>query len=551
MAKSQTIAIVVILVIAVAGVGAYFLLAPPPRGQTIIMGTTDSVEAAMDMALAYDYFGWEMITSLSSGLVDIRPGSQAGAEDIVPALATSWVMSGGGKIWDFVLRENVTFDGVRPFNATVVKYTFDRNCNLTGVGLFEVDGPQLNMEYNAIIDNVTVTGDYTVRFYLRIAFAPFLQLMACAASFIVDPVWAPMDTLKLYQANNPRNSTSCGLGPFTLEKWVRIGGADKEVWLRKNPYYWNATGGYPKVNLIIIKMYEDATSLATAMAAGEVDIAYRQLTAQQVNNFKTNAAVKVWQGIGAQIQYMCFQQDIAPFDNVDVRRAITASLNRSRVCDNVFLGTAAPLYSIIPMGMAYHKPSFEIYGDANYTYVQSLLAPLGYNATHKLEVTFWYESSGHYPASAEQAAVYEADLEASGVISVTLQYAEWSAYKGHRNAGDMQVFVYGWYPDFIDADNYAFLPFAPWLNMGYNATYPQAGVAQYNYWVAARSATTDAGRLGNYTLLQDLQASECSVVPLWQKSTEAVTKLDIAGIVLDITVNWRNWLVYIEVATTA
>jgi peptide/nickel transport system substrate-binding protein len=220
-------------------------------------------------------------------------------------------------------------------------------------------------------------------------------------------------------------------------------------------------------------------------------------------------------------------------------------LNRTNVCNTVFLGTAQPLYSIIPNGMAYHEDSFLKYGSANYTYAKNLLSPYGYNATHKLVVDLWYESSGHYPSSSDQALVYQSDLQASGVITVNLHNAPWAGYKQNRDNFTMPVYVYGWYPDYVDPDDYAFLPFAAWLKMGYNETYPANGVLQHDYWVAARSATTGAGRAGNYTLLQTLQANEASVIPLWQKSTEAVTKLDVKGIVFDITVNWRNWLLYI------
>ena len=62
------------------------------------------------------------------------------------------------------------------------------NCNLTGDGLYEEDGPQLNMGYGDIIDEVTVVSEYVVRFDLHIAFSPFLQLMSCAASYMVHPM---------------------------------------------------------------------------------------------------------------------------------------------------------------------------------------------------------------------------------------------------------------------------------------------------------------------------------------------------------------------------
>ena len=135
---------------------------------------------------------------------------------------------------------------------------------------------------------------------------------------------------------------------------------------------------------------------------------------------------------------------------------------------------------MVPAGMAYHTPAFEVYGSANYSYTIDMLAPFGYNDTHPLQLSLYYESSGHYPQSQEQALVYEADWEASGVIEVTLTGLEWPAYRLQRNAGGMPVFIYGWYPDFIDPDNYEFLPFASWLNLGYNSSYPAGGVAQYD-----------------------------------------------------------------------
>ena len=539
-----------VIIIIVGGAAGYLVFfAPQPQANLIIVGTTDSVESSLDMAQSYDYFGWEMIMSLSSGLVDIEPGSEAGADDITAALATSWTSSAGGTIWDFTLRENVLFPDGREFNATDVKYTFDRNCNLTGDGLFELDGPQLNMGYagpGGIIDNVTIVSEFVARFYLQIAFAPFLQLMACQASYMVDRAVAPMDELVEYDSTAGATLTPNALGPYLLQSWSRIGGSDEEIRLVRNPDYWDAANGLPKTETIVVKMYASDTALASAMTSGEIDIAYRQLTAVQIESFRTNTAVKVWEGIGAQIQYLCFNQDIYPYNETNIRRGITAAINRTHVTESVFLGTFDPLFSMVPAGMAYHTPAFDVYGNANYSYTIDMLAPFGYNATHPLTIELYYESSGHYPQSQEQALVYEADWEASGVIEVSLNGLEWPSYRLARNEGTMPVFIYGWYPDFIDPDNYEFLPFASWLNLGYNSTYPQGGIDQNALWQAGRSATTDIAREAAYVDLQELQAEECSVIPLWQSATTAVSKLNVYGIVLDITVSWRHWLLYIE-----
>jgi len=76
---------------------------------TLIMGTTDSVESAIDPARAWDFFGWEIIQNTGCTLVEIEPGSSAMAEDFEPALATTWDLSVDKKTWTFTLREGVLF----------------------------------------------------------------------------------------------------------------------------------------------------------------------------------------------------------------------------------------------------------------------------------------------------------------------------------------------------------------------------------------------------------------------------------------------------------
>jgi peptide/nickel transport system substrate-binding protein len=519
-------------------------------GKTIVIGTTDSIESCLDMAQAYDLFGWNIISCLSSGLVEIQPGSIAGSENILPALAESWTVSGSGTIWDFNLRQEVVFESGVPFNASVVKYTFDRNCNLTGEGIFEQDGPQLNIGYDMIIDNVTILSEFVVRFYLKIPYAPFPQLLSIPPSYIVDPMYAPMNHLVLYSEGNPRLSHPCGLGPFLLESWSRTGGADYEIRLVSNPDYWDAASGEPKVDKIIFKFYSSATSLATAKVAEDIDIAFRSLSANQIESFMTMDSMEVFDAPSPQIQYLCFNQDIYPYNETLVRQAIGAALNRTYLCDAVFMNQNIPLLSIVPSNLEYHLSSFSIYGDSNYTFSRTALNLFGYNESNKLNLDLYYETSGHYPQSQAQALVYQMQLENSGVIDVTLNGLDWPSYRLSRDFGTMPVFIYGWYCDYPDADDYAFLPFASWLNLGYDQTYPQGGIDQYNLWIEGRSAMTDMARRAAYYELQELQSQECSVIPLWQGKQFLVANLSIIGVYLDITGLLRYWLLDTSGTTT-
>jgi len=561
MRKKISLAVFVLALLSAILGTPFIVTATNSEGTTLIMGTTDSVESAIDPAQAYDFFGWEIIQNTGCGLVEIKPGSAATAEDYKPSLATSW-SNPDNLTWTFTLREGVLFDDGTEFNASHVKYSFDRN-----IGIASPDGPQLNMEYDAIIENVTVVSKYVVKFNLKIPFAPFLGLMACQASFIVNPEyaegwktdWSTDDVVWYENGTNARTRNTMDLGPYVLTKWERVAGKDHEMRLEANPNYWNKEAGLPKTEKIIIKFYKDATALRLAIEAGDIDVAFRHLTAADIKDIRAREDelnLKVWEGTGAAIQYMIFQQDpvgtLQQLNDSRIRQALTACLDRPEVCETVFLGQASPLYSMIPTGMLGHTEAFAALGDANYTRVRSILndttIPGGpYTADNKLEIELWYETSGHYPSSPDQAELYKAQFEASGVISVTLKSADWPSYRTNRNEGIMHVFIYGWYPDYIDPDNYFFLYWALWLNHHYSKYYATNNyIAMKAAYDAARASTNETERIELYAELEDYAVEDCPVVPIWQGAAWAVTKPNITGIYLDITQSWRMWYIIPE-----
>jgi len=349
-----------------------YWLIETPRG-TLIIGTTDSIAKNMDVAEGYGTFEELAILNSGAGLVYIKPGSAAGPEDFMPGLATSWSSSSDGLAWTFNLRRGVKFSDGTEFDANAVKYSFDRS-----MSLYLPDGPQAAIGYKEIIDNVEVPSKYQVIFHLKINFAPFLSLMAYPGSFIVDPKLAPMDKVVNYVDGDAGESNPNDLGPYLLTSWIRKAGKDYEMHYDANPNYWGLVDGYPKIKHVVIRSYSDETALALGIKSGDIDIAYRDLAATDIKNFETDPTVKLWKGSGSFIQLICFQEKIPPFDNPKVRQAIAAALDRKELVDTVFLGQAAPLYSMIPNGMAFHEDAFKVLGDGNVSLSVSLLQELGY-----------------------------------------------------------------------------------------------------------------------------------------------------------------------------
>ena len=554
-AVSTTQVAIIIIVIIVAAFAVYYastLTTTPSTTtssvsykSTIVLGTTDAVQTTIDPADAYDYFGDNMINNLGAPLVDFAPGTtNTSPSALQPALATKWSASSDGLTYTFILRSGLKYDDGTPFNSTSVAYSFNR-----GMAIADPEGAVVGIGYSSIIDHITTPNATAVVFHLKSPFSAFLSLLTFAASYPINPSKVPKVTcnpcndltgIVNYTAGNPAASNPNGLGPYTMTEWTRQGTTDVEITLQANPNYWNYPA-YPKTHTIIIKFYPDSTSLAAAVKSGDVDMAYRQFSTSDIKSLQSTSGLKVYPSTGAFIQYLVINEAIKPFDNVNVRQAIASAINRTDLIDTVFAGTATPLYSQVPVGMFSHEDAFQTaYGAGpNYAKVQQLLAAAGYNANNKLVVDLWYETTGHYPQSPDQAQVIAADLEASGVITVNLHGITWATMGANRRQGNMALFIMGWYPDFIDPYDYTY-PFlqssaSSWLNDGYNSTNMNNLLNQ-----ALAAPTSQAG--GLYQQIQTLQATDVPIIPLYQGGANccgAVAKTTVSGIYLDVTLIFR------------
>jgi len=537
------IAAAVLIVIILAGVGYYFFssstpgmtttsMPAPTYKDTIVIGTTDTVQTTLDPADAYDYFAQDVImVNIADGLVDYVPGTT----NFAPALATSWTVSPDGLTWTFNLRQGVKFADGTAFDANVVKYSIDRE-----FAIDESSGPFAGVGIDTMINKTVVASQYQVQFVLNQPFSAFLAIVAFQAMWPVNPNVSPMHSIVNY-TGTIATEVPTNIGAYMLTGWQRTGGKDVELDLQANPNYWNASSGYPKTKNIIIKIFSDATSLNLAMQSGAIDIAYRQLSPTDNQAYQTNPSFKFWKGPGAFIQYLCFNEKTAPFDTAAVRQAVAAALDRSLIANTVFLGQVDPLYSMIPAGMAYHTDSFKTYGDANIAQATSLLQSAGYSASNPLKFTLTYPT-GHYSSTDGISSAIKQALEKTGVVQVTLASQPWANYKASTQSDALQAYIYGWYPDFVDPYDYT-QPFLPADGRGFlNTHYISPDMTAL---IKTVGSTTDTSVLATtYASIQDLTAKDAPVVPLFQGTTTAVSNLKVGGIILDATIWFRAYLLW-------
>ncbi|HEY6146358.1 MAG TPA: ABC transporter substrate-binding protein, partial [Thermoanaerobaculia bacterium] len=89
-------------------------------GTLVFAGAADPTY--LDPALVSDGESFRVTEQIFEGLVRLKPGTTK----IVPALATKWKLSGGGKVWTFDLRKGVKFHDGTPWNAAAACYNFNR-----------------------------------------------------------------------------------------------------------------------------------------------------------------------------------------------------------------------------------------------------------------------------------------------------------------------------------------------------------------------------------------------------------------------------------------
>ncbi len=488
---------------------------------TITIGTTDTL-SYIDPAEAYDFHTWEIIQNTFDTLLVYEPGTNK----IVPGLAKELPkVTAGGKEWTFKLREGLAFSDGTPFDASVVKYSIDR--------VFATGGSPSWLVVD-FVEHVDMVDKYTVKFVLKQPISYFPALVSTVTYSPVNPKIFPLNRT----VADPSNIAGISLGAYKIEKLER----GNEIVMAANPAYY---GQAPKNKKIIIKYYEDSSSLRKAIEKGEIDFAWKGLTPTDFLSMKKNPALKSIETSGAQIRYLCFVCNRQPFNNKVLREAVACAVDRKSVVDNVFLGTVEPLYSMIPNGMVSHKDSFKNQlGEYNIAKAKELLASAGYNEKNPFAFDLWYTPTHYGDTEADVAKALKKSLEATGVIKVTLKSAEWGAFTGNFGSGPMNSFLLGWYPDYGDPDDYV----APFV---LSSASESMGIFYFDpkmdaLIVKAQTTLIDSERKKIYEQIQDYWATEVPTCPLFQGKLVFVTRSDISGtsvnplLMLDFSLLYRE-----------
>jgi len=503
------------LIVSVAGV---FFAAPAlaQQQQPLIIGTTDRV-TELSFANSYDFWTWHVLRNTTGALTKLDPQTLK----IVGDLAESWDISSDGLVYTFHLRPGLTFWDGAPCDAAAVKWSLERTMKLDGPN----GGVGLIKPY---IKQIDVVDPLTIKITLNIADAVFLLRISSqvGASLIYSPKTTPADAFA--------KGTYAGTGPYKLDEYV----PDQYI---KYEAYSGYYGTAPKTNLVIEKMYSDASALRAAIEAGDIDIAFRSLNPQDITSMENESTlnVKVYSP-SPGIRYMLFNVAKAPFDNPLIRQAISYAVNRDAICQQVFSGINTPIYTMVPNVDPPFFGAFPCFPHRDLAKAKALLAELGYDADNPLTINLWYTPKHYGSTEADAATVIKGSLEETGVIKVTLQSMEWGAYVDAMGQGQLGMFLLGWYPDYLESSNYL----APWTtespkSLGTYFNEDPNFEAYKNIMEVATTTVDTTVRSKLYKAIQILSVQDVPWIPLWSINTQmAIATLPgVHGATVDITMD--------------
>ncbi|MBW1710178.1 MAG: peptide ABC transporter substrate-binding protein [Deltaproteobacteria bacterium] len=491
------------------------------KSDTLVYGTTEKV-TDMDPAHAYDFHTWEIFYNIYQGLLTYP----AGKTDLAPGLAENYFISVDGKEYTFELRKGLKFSDGTPFDASAVKWSVDRVIALKG------DPSWLVTEF---VDRVDVVDKYTVKFVLKNPVAYFPSLVASVPYYPVNPNIYPVDKI-IRDPSEMKGGKLVGLGPYVVRSFKR----DQEIILEANPNYF---GPRPKTKRIVIRYFADATTMRLALEKGEIDLAFKTLNPSDISDLEKSNKINTIKAQGPYIRYLCFRCVGPPFDDKILRQAVAAAINRPPLIQKVYLGQNAPLYSMVPMGMWSHTDAFKtVHGDGNIAKVKKLLASKGYNEGNKLAFDLWYTPSHYGDTEVDLAAVLKNQLEATGVMKVSIKSAEWATYKDNWKNKLMSAFLLGWYPDYIDPDNYtaAFGQTAGSRGMGIFFSDP--------VWdkklTEGQTLADMQKRTAIYKEVQQMWTVDVPTVPIYQGILYVFTQKSVGGVLLSPTLRFNYDPIY-------
>ncbi len=377
---------------------------------------------------------------------------ERGTTNVIPGLAESWSASADGLEYTFKLRPGVKFHSTsyftptRDFNADDVLFTFNRQRDEGHAWHKYTEGTAWEyfngMDMPALIKDIVKVDDMTVKFVLNKPESPTVANLAMDFASIVSKEYA--DQLAAAGKMTDLNQAPIGTGPFQFQAYQK----DAVIRYTANADYW---AGKQKIDNLIFAITTDNSVRMQKLKAGECHVAPYPNPAD-LPELRANADLTVMEQEGLNVGYLAYNTKVAPFDNVNVRKALNMAINKQAILDAVFEGAGKAAKNPVPPTMWSYNDAIQ---DDPYDPVASkkMLDDAGVSGL-KMKIWAMPVARPYNPNARRMAELLQADFAAVGVEAEVTSY-EWGEYlKLSKDLDRDGAVLLGWTGDNGDPDNF-------------------------------------------------------------------------------------------------
>jgi peptide/nickel transport system substrate-binding protein len=459
-----------------------------PRKDTLVLGMTleppgldPTAGAASAIAEVTLYNVFETLTKV---------GSDGGT---TPLLAASWTVSPDLRVWTFKLRPGVKFQNGEPCDAAAVKFSLERAADK---GSANKDRATF-----ANIDSIATPDAATVVLSLKNGNPDLLFQLGQATAIIVEPRSA---------ATN--NTQPVGTGPYRLEAWAK----GSSVTLTRWDAYRDAAA--VKLKRVTMRFISDPAAQVASLLSGDVDVFPRVAVARSLKQFQDQSRrFQVLTGGSRAKTILAINNKRKPLDDVRVRRAIAAAIDRKAVVEGAADGWGVPIGSYYVPGAPGYIDTTAInpYDPAK---ARALLHQAG--ITPPLELTLKLPPT---PYARQGGEVVAAMLAKVGIVAKieNIEWAQWLSGVYGQKAYDLTIISH---VEPLDFGNFA----RPNYYWGYES-------AEFNaLWAKVQATIAPAERNRLMAQAQRLVAEDAVAAYLYQPTWITVAHARLKGLWKDM-----------------
>jgi len=370
--------------------------------------------------------------------------------DLIPGAAESWTVSDDGLVYTFKLRTGAVWSDGSPVTADDFVYSFQRVLDpATGSEYASMVYPVKNAEEvntgKAKPEELGVkaidAGTFEVT--LKAPTSYFLEMLTHSATYPVNKA-----SIEKLGADWIKPGNLVSNGAFTLAEFV----PNDHIKLAKNPKFHDAAN--VKLDVVNYIPTEDRSTAIKRFEAGEIDY-NDDIPTEQMSELKAKFGDQLKFGPYLGTYYYAIKTDKAPWDNPELRNAVSMAIDRDFLAEKVWQNAMLPGYSMVPPGIVGYTPAMAKFADMpqidREDEAKKILEKLGYTPEKPLKLEIRYNTSENHKNTA--VAIQE-QLKPLG-IEVTMVNTDTKTHYGHlEQKGDFDVARAGWIADYKDPESF-------------------------------------------------------------------------------------------------